>query len=84
MIEAARAVKREFLKIPPKVLQDLALFCFAGGTSVAYRKDGSVDAQQTLVNEGRRQVWNRIAQRLELTVEELYQLCRGNPIGERE
>lgn len=56
-------------------LIDLAAFCKANVSCVVL---GDRDA--TLVAEGRREVWLRIQEHLQLTPEQMFQLYAGNPI----
>lgn len=54
-------------------LVDLASFCRAGETT--FHTDPQIAAAQ----EGRRQVWLRITQHMNLTTEQLYALYTGKP-----
>lgn len=58
---------------------DLAAFCFERKTAVV-----PGDRDQTLVNEGRRQVILRIRNMLDLTPEELVKLHTTRPAKERQ
>lgn len=57
------------------VLADLARFCRATESCVV---PGNHD--KTLILEGRREVWLRLNEYLNLTVEDLYQLKSGRPL----
>ena len=54
-----------------RVLKDLARFCRAHQTTV------HADERMTYVLEGRREVWLRIQQHLQLSDEELWQMLDG-------
>lgn len=56
------------------VLRDLARFCRADETCVI-----PGDRDRSLILEGRREVWLRIQQHLQLPVETLYQIYGGPP-----
>jgi hypothetical protein len=60
-----------------EMLIDLAKFCRAGETSVVKDKLGKVDVEQTLLLEGRREVWLRIQNHLNLNTQQLYFLFTG-------
>lgn len=60
-----------------EMMIDLAKFCRANDTCVALDKNGSVDEAMTKILEGRREVWLRIQQHLNLTTQQLYQLYTG-------
>ena len=58
-----------------QVLNDLAVFCRANETCVV-----AGDHDKSLVLEGRREVWLRIQQHLNLSSEQLFQLYTGKEI----
>lgn len=60
------------------VLQDLARFCRANESCAV-----PGDHDKTMMLEGRREVWLRIQQHLNLTPEQLFQLYGGNPTIQR-
>jgi len=53
-----------------EVLRDLAKFCFSTKTTF------NVDERKQTLAEGRREVWLRISQHLNLTEEELWELLK--------
>lgn len=53
------------------VLNDLREFCRADQSCVVVAKDGRIDTHATAVAEGRREVWLRITQTLNLSDETL-------------
>lgn len=55
-------------------LEDLAEFCRADRSCVQFGKDGRVDTHATAVAEGRREVYLRILQTLNLTDTQLLKL----------
>lgn len=55
------------------VLKDLARFCRA------HESTHEADARDSLIFEGRRQVWLRIEHHLQLTPEQLWELYSGRP-----
>jgi hypothetical protein len=57
-----------------KVLADLREFCRADTSCVVVAKDGKIDTHATVLAEGRREVWLRITEVLNLTDEQLYKL----------
>ena len=59
------------------VLLDLSKFCRANETCVVLDKDGRMDEQRTFVLEGRREVWCRIQEHMNLTPKQLYALYTG-------
>lgn len=59
------------------VLQDLSKFCHAHETCTMLTKDGMIDRDLTLMREGRREVWLRIQQHLNLSPKQLYALYTG-------
>lgn len=59
------------------VLNDLAKFCRANQTTV------TKDDRASLVLEGRREVWLRLQQHLQLDEETLWRLYDGRPIDMR-
>lgn len=60
-----------------ELLIDLAQFCRANETCVVTDKNGRIDDAATKVLEGRREVWLRIQQHLNLTAQQLYSLYTG-------
>lgn len=79
-LDFLRGRKRAYqlaLKSPAgnEVLIDLARFCRANETCIV-----TGDRESTLVLEGRREVWLRIQQHLNLSSEELMQLYQGRSI----
>lgn len=64
--------------IGAEVLRDLAKFCRANES--CFHKDARLHA----VLEGRREVWLRIAQHLNLTTEQLFALFQGQAIQLKE
>jgi len=63
-----------------QVLIDLADFCRAAETCVVTNADGSIDRNRSLVLEGRREVWLRIQNHLNLSSEDLYRLATGREL----
>ena len=57
-----------------KVLADLREFCRADTSCVVVAKDGKIDTHATVLAEGRREVWLRITETLNLTDEQLLKL----------
>jgi hypothetical protein len=57
-----------------RVLADLREFCRADTSCVVVSKDGKIDTHATLLAEGRREVWLRITETLNLTDEQLLKL----------
>lgn len=55
-------------------LEDLAVFCRATETCVVAPRGQSLDLNRTLVVEGRREVYLRIREHLDLTAEQLFEL----------
>jgi len=53
------------------ILKDLREFCRADQSCVVVAKDGRIDTHATAVAEGRREVWLRITQTLNLSDETL-------------
>jgi hypothetical protein len=53
------------------LLADLRQFCRADVSCVVVGKDGRVDTHATAIAEGRREVWLRIVQTLDLTDSDL-------------
>lgn len=72
---------RQFLRQPAGqiILADLAKFCNANATS--FRQ---ADPHTTAFNEGKRAVWIRIQQHLNLTDEELYAILGGVTLRPKE
>jgi hypothetical protein len=71
---AYRAVFRKHSTDPRHlrpVLDDLREFCRADTSCVVVAKDGRIDTHATAVAEGRREVWLRITQTLNLSDETL-------------
>lgn len=60
-----------------EVLKDLSLFCRARETCVVAERNKTVDRERTLVLEGRREVWLRIQQHMNMSEAELYALFGG-------
>lgn len=56
------------------VLADLREFCRADASCVVVSKDGKIDTHATVLAEGRREVWLRITETLNLTDEQLLKL----------
>ena len=59
-----------------EVLKDLARFCRA------HESTFHVDARAHAMAEGRREVWLRIANHLQLSADELWELYSGRPKGD--
>lgn len=59
------------------VLQDLAAYCRANETCMTLNGKGDIDQQLTWAMEGRREVWLRIQQHLNLTPDQLATLYSG-------
>lgn len=57
-----------------RVLADLREFCRADASCVVVGKDGKIDTHATVLAEGRREVWLRITETLNLTNEQLLKL----------
>ena len=64
-----------------RVLLTLRDFCFAEKTTQATNQAGDTDRDQTLINEGRRQVWLMLLKGLRATEEDVLiratQMARG-------
>lgn len=76
LLERKRSYQSAFSTAPQQIaLIDLASFCRANETCVV-----PGDRDRTLVLEGRREVWLRIQQHLNLTPEQLFMLFAGTPI----
>jgi hypothetical protein len=57
------------------VLQDLMRFCHVNSSSVMMKPNGDgVDSHATMVAEGKREVWNRIAYNLSLDFQTIQDL----------
>lgn len=56
------------------VLADLRAFCRADTSCVVVAKDGHIDTHATAVAEGRREVWLRLVEILNLTDEQLQKM----------
>lgn len=61
-----------------RVLADLREFCRADASCVVVGKDGKIDTHATVLAEGRREVWLRITETLNLTDEQLFKLKEIN------
>jgi hypothetical protein len=59
------------------ILDELREFCRADTSCVIVAKDGHIDTHATAVAEGRREVWLKIQQILNLTDEQI-QALKGN------
>lgn len=59
-------------------LKDLSIFCHADRPCVAYDNTGKLDAHAMAMLEGRRQVWMRIIQTLNITDEQLIKITNMN------
>lgn len=57
-----------------RVLADLREFCRADTSCVVVGKDGRIDTHATVLAEGRREVWLRIVETLNLSDEALLKL----------
>jgi hypothetical protein len=62
------------------VLADLREFCRADSSCVVVGKDGKIDTHATLLAEGRREVWLRITETLQLTDEQLLKLKENHNV----
>lgn len=60
-----------------RVMIDLVGFCRGAETCIAAEKGMPIDLNRTLVLEGRREVFLRIQQCLNLTPEELFSMLNG-------
>ena len=60
------------------VLADLRDFCRADSSCVVVGKDGKIDTHATVLAEGRREVWLRMTETLNLTDEQLARLKEIN------
>ena len=60
------------------VLADLREFCRADTSCVVVGKDGKIDTHATVLAEGRREVWLRMIETLNLTDEQLLKLKEIN------
>ena len=67
-----------------ELLIDLAAFCRANETCILLDNTGKVDVERTHILEGRREVWLRIQQHLNLTPSQLYQLYTGKQFNPGE
>jgi len=63
------------------VLMDLVPYCRATESCVVILKNGQIDRDRTLVSEGRREVFVRIQEFLNLTYEQLFALKTGSAIA---
>lgn len=61
-----------------RVLADLREFCRADTSCVVVGKDGRIDTHATVLAEGRREVWLRITETLNLTDAQLFKLKEIN------
>lgn len=61
-----------------RVLADLREFCRADSSCVIVGKDGKIDTYATMLAEGRREVFLRITETLNLTDEQLLKLKEMN------
>lgn len=61
-------------EVGTRVLADLRGFCCADSSCVVVGKDGKIDTHATVLAEGRREVWLRIVETLNLTDETLLKL----------
>lgn len=61
-----------------EVLMDLAKFCRANESCIVKDREGRVDVQQTLILEGRREVWQRIQNHINLQPSQLYSIYTGH------
>lgn len=57
-----------------ELLADLSKFCLANETTIQFDAQGRVDQNKILIAEGRREVWLRIQQHLNLTGPQLWEL----------
>lgn len=62
------------------VLADLREFCRADSTCIVVAKDGCIDTHATVLAEGRREVWLRIVETLNLSDETLLKLREMNDV----
>jgi hypothetical protein len=62
------------------VLADLREFCRADSSCVVVGKDGKIDTHATVLAEGRREVWLRITETLQLTDEQLLKLKENHNV----
>lgn len=69
-----RALGRGEIRPGRLALEDLVEFCRADRSCVVVAKDGHVDTHATAVAEGRREVYLRILQHLNLTDEQIMRL----------
>lgn len=79
--ESARAlfVRRDATPVQARpILDELREFCRADVSCVVVAKDGRIDTHATAVAEGRREVWLKIQQILELTDEQINKLKDEN------
>ena len=74
---AYRALTNGNVQAGRLAMEDLAEFCRADKSCVVFGKDGRVDTHATAVAEGRREVYLRIQQTLNLT-DALLQQLRNN------
>jgi len=61
------------------VLADLREFCRADSSCVVVGKDGKIDTHATVLAEGRREVWLRITETLNLSDDQLLKLKEIDP-----
>lgn len=67
-----------------EMLIDLAKFCHANETCVMVDATGRVDEPLTRMREGRREVWLRIQQHLNLNSSQLFTLYTGKQLNPGE
>lgn len=79
---AYRALVASDKKAGRLALDDLADFCRADRSCVIVGKDGRVDTHATAVAEGRREVWLKIQQMINLTDAELLRLRTDEEIDD--
>lgn len=65
-----------------EVLADLAQFCRAAETTLVSGADNRLDTERSLVLQGRREVWIRLQNHLNLSPADLYRLA-GAPYDKR-
>ena len=66
------------------MLIDLAVFCRANETCIVKDAQGKVDKDQTLILEGRREVWLRIQNHTKLNAQQLFSLYTGRQFNPGE
>lgn len=70
---------RNLTKAGEQVLADLRRFCKATHTSAVVAQNGTLDPIAMAINEGRREVWNRIQAYLNLTDHQIFLLTEDKP-----